>query len=143
MNLLNQKQVRLFLLAFLFSSLYSFAQINFESGYFISNNGDRVDCFIKNVGWNDNPNQFEYKLTETSEAKVGTIEAVREFGILDFLKYERHLTKIDRSSDIVSRLSSQRAPEYSVKKVFLKVLVDAKVDLLVFNAKDVKRFFTV
>lgn len=141
MNYLIRMKVKLLFLTFLFSSLYSLAQIKYEQGYYIDNGGNRIDGLIKNVGWNDNPNEFEFKLTENSEAKTLEIEDVIEFGILDFLKYERHITKIDRSSDNTTRLSSQRAPEFETKQIFLKILVDGKADLFGYQDKDVKRFF--
>lgn len=141
MNNFIRLKVKLIFLIFLFSSLYSFAQIKYEHGYFIDNDGSRIDCLIKDVGWNDNPDKFEFKLTENADAKIIGVDDVIEFGISDFLKYERHITKIDRSSDIVTKLSSQRAPEYETKKVFLKVLVEGKADLLVYQDRDVNRFY--
>ncbi|WP_286419829.1 hypothetical protein [Myroides odoratimimus] len=39
---------KLFVFLFLATSLVGFAQINFEPGYYVDNNGNRVEGLIKN-----------------------------------------------------------------------------------------------
>ena len=48
----------------LFLSFIGFTQIRFEKGYFITNYGKRIDCFIKDIDWKNNPTKFDYKLNE-------------------------------------------------------------------------------
>lgn len=55
------KTILIFTLTIL--SINTFAQ-DFEKGFYIENNGKRVDCLIKNIDWLYNPESFEYKLNE-------------------------------------------------------------------------------
>ena len=91
MNL--KKQFLLFLIITLHFSGYS--QISFVKGYFIKNSGEKIECFIKNIDWKDNPTQFNYKLSKDDDQKEATIEAVKEFGIYDIVKYQRYTVDID------------------------------------------------
>ena len=51
----------LLVISFLFYLTFSYSQITFEKGYFISNDGIKTECFIKNLDWRNNPTEFEYK----------------------------------------------------------------------------------
>lgn len=79
-------------------SLNSYSQINFEKGYFINNSNQRIECKIRNIDSKKNPTQFEYRLTDEGDSKMGNIVTVREFGIYNEAKYSAALVKIDRSS---------------------------------------------
>jgi len=57
-------------LFFLMISSGIFAQVNFEKGHFITENGQKTECFIKNEGWESNPSKFDYKLTLDSDVNV-------------------------------------------------------------------------
>jgi hypothetical protein len=88
-----------FLLLATLLTINVYAQVVFESGYFIDNSGQKVECLIRNVDRSDNPTEFQYKLSERSEINTATIESVKEFGVDGFSKYIRSEVKIDRSSD--------------------------------------------
>ena len=109
------------LLTLLFLTLNIFSQSNFEKGYFINNSGNKTTCLIKNENWKNNPNSFEYKLSESDESKKNSINNVSEFSIPGKFKYEKHLSKIDKSSSIDYRLSKVRVPEYEEKEVLFKI----------------------
>lgn len=117
------------------------AQIDFEPGYFIDNEGNRVDCLIKNVGWRDNPDQFEYRFREEDLSRTARLETVRAFGIGDYVKYIRYEVDIDYSSDITSELSMNNTPEFRQQTVLLKSLVEGKAGLFAYSKGQVKRFF--
>ena len=59
------KKLLLILLAFTLQ-LFS-AQIKFEKGYLITNNGERKEILIKNKDWLNNPTEFTYKIAESTE----------------------------------------------------------------------------
>lgn len=59
------------LLFFMILSSQCFSQISFESGYFIDNSNQRINCWIKNVDWRNNPSQFNYKLK--NQVKLGKV----------------------------------------------------------------------
>lgn len=132
-----------FLLLMLFSlvSFSSIAQIYFEKGYFINNNGETKNVLIKNMDWKNNPSKFEYRLSENSEVKIKTIDKVKEFGISTNSKYIRVKVKIDRSSDDLNQLSKTKRPEFKEEELFLKILVEGKADLFLYQDGDLKRYF--
>lgn len=117
------------------------AQINFESGYFIDNNGNKVECFIRNVDWIDNPIEFKYRLSENSEVSVGEIDKIKEFGVSDVVKYIRAEVEIDRSSDNTGDLSFSKTSNFSKEVLFLKTLIDGESSLYSYVGSDITRFF--
>jgi len=119
----------------------AFSQIDFEKGYFVDNDGNRIDCLIKNVDWRDNPDQFEYKRSETSENLTAYIKDVSMFGIADYVKYERHKVNVDRSSDLVDDLTETKTPSFQSEELFLKVLVEGKASLFLYEDGNSRRFF--
>ena len=60
---------QLFILLLTVLAVNSNAQVNFDKGYFIDNNGQKTECLIKNADRGNNPSSFEYKLSESSEPK--------------------------------------------------------------------------
>ena len=118
-----------------------YAQIAFEKAYFITNDDQRVECFIKNVDWNNNPLEFEYRLDENTEAAIESIENVKEFGVYDFSKYVRAQVDIDLSDKSISEITTSRAPVFETKELFLKVLVDGHLSLYHYRNKRIERFF--
>ncbi len=117
------------------------AQIKFENGYFITNAGEKVECLIKNTDWKNNPTQFEYKTSEDSESKTETIRTIKEFGIIGVSKYQKHQVNIDKSSEEINNLSTGRNPEFQIATVFLKVLVEGKANLYLYQDKTLRKFF--
>lgn len=51
------------LLLVIFFSVKVCAQVTFEPGFLINNNGERIDCLIQDEGWWNNPEAFTYRLT--------------------------------------------------------------------------------
>jgi hypothetical protein len=121
--------------------LNSNAQIKFENGYFITNEGVKVTCFIKNIDWLNNPQEFIYKINENSEPMKSDISKVSEFGILNISKYKRVDIEIDESSLEIDKLDYNSAPQFIKKQLFLKVLVEGKASLFSYNSKNNNRFF--
>ncbi len=122
-------------------SIYSYAQISFEEGYYIDNSGKKTVCYIKNLDWKNNPEDFLYKLTLDSEVAKKTINTTKEFKIGAALKYERHTVKIDQSSKDVKRLSTVREPDFVEKTVFLKSVVEGKASLFLYESNKQRRYF--
>ncbi|WP_114778525.1 porin family protein [Botryobacter ruber] len=132
----------LLLLAFaLMVSIKCFSQIAFEQGYFINNENQKKDCFIKNVDWRNNPTQFEYKLSQDSKTQKADIQSVKEFGIPGDFKYIRASVNIDRSSDDIRFMSADRSPIFKEEQLFLKVLVEGKASLFIYEDGSLTRFF--
>ena len=124
----------------------SYAQISFEKGYYIDNNDQRIDCLIKNIDWKNNPTEFEYKLSENSTPEKATITSVKEFGVVSISKYIRSTVNIDRSIDNVNSvilISKEKNPVYKEEELFLKVLLEGKASLYLFEMGNSKNFFIV
>ena len=104
-------------------SLTTLAQIKFEKGYFISNDGTKTECLIKNIDWENNPSRITFKLNENSIPKEITINEIEEFGIDDISKYERHTVSIDVSSQNLISLEKKVSPTFEEMQLLLKVLI--------------------
>jgi len=131
----------LFLLLFAILSIKSFSQIIYERGYFIDNLNLRTECLIRNVDWKNNPTKFNYKLALDSIVQIVDIKNVKEFGIYDASKYIRALVDIDRSSENINNLGTDRNPTYQKEQLFLKILVEGLATLYVYEGENITRFF--
>lgn len=125
----------------LFICTASFAQIDFEKGYFISNNGARTVCFIENADWRSNPTVFNYKLPASEEKKVQNIIGVKEFGIDNVSMYKRYTVKIERSQNETGLLLKNKAPEWKEETLFLQALVTGEASLFSYTDGNVTKFF--
>lgn len=125
------------------SALLTYSQIHFEPGYFIDNSGNKIDCLIKNTDRMINPVEFEYKLSENASPKIASIDAVREFGILNTIhRYVRATVLMDRSSEKVAELDNRYAPDFQKEVIFLRVLIAGKASLYAYyGSGGLKRFF--
>lgn len=132
---------KLLFLLITISTTYSFAQITFEKGYYIDNNNNKISCLIKNLDWKNNPKDFEYKLSENDEPKLATLESVSEFGIDQASKYIRKTVDIDRSTNNLNNLEKGKNPKFVEEQLFLKVLIEGKANLYLYEEGNLKRFF--
>ncbi|WP_347374846.1 outer membrane beta-barrel protein [Aequorivita sp. Q41] len=135
---MKNKFVFLFILLI---SAIGFSQINFEEGYLIDESGKKQSVLIKNMDWKDTPDSFEYKTSQNSEVKTGTLKNVKSFGIANQSQYVRVTVNIDRSSDNTSQLSYSKNPVFKEETIFLKVLLDAKASLYSYEGANFTRFF--
>lgn len=119
----------------------TYAQIAYEEGYFINNSDQQIDCLIKNRDWKNNPTRFDYKLTEEGETKTVTLKEAKEFGITNTLKYVRKKVEIDRSSSITNSLTYDPNPVFKEEELFLRVLVEGKANLYLYEAGNLQRYF--
>jgi len=117
------------------------AQIVYEKAYFIDQTQERTECIIRNVGWKDNPVEFEYKLHEEGANVKAGIDSIMEFGISGTDVYRRYRVLIDRSGTSSKTLSSERNPVYQEEVLFLKVLVEGSPSLLYYSDGNLERFF--
>ncbi|HEU0136990.1 MAG TPA: hypothetical protein VFQ50_06835 [Flavobacterium sp.] len=125
----------------LFVATSGIAQIKWQPGYFIDNTGTRTECLIYNRDWNDNPVQFEYKISEgADEAKRG-LKDTREFGVNGESVYVRAEVDMDRASNKVGTYPSEKDPVFVRETFFLKVLVQGTNTLFVVNKSGLEKFF--
>jgi hypothetical protein len=119
----------------------SYSQVSFEKGYFIDESDQRIECFIKNKDWKNNPTEFKYKIDPNGEAQTATIVKVKEFGIVGFSKYVRATVDIDRSSDKPDQLSVDRNPNFQKEQLFLNTVIEGKASLFFYFEGQLVRFF--
>ena len=122
--------------------LCAYAQNKFQQGYFINNSGQKIECLIQNDDWKNNPSNFKYKTSETSEVQTGNLANVKEFVITGKSKYQKFKVDIDRSSNKATQLSTKRTAEFSNETLFLKVLVEgSNASLYSYIESNLRRYF--
>lgn len=134
-----KKQLLLVLIAIL--GLNCYAQISYEKGYYINNSGQKIEGLIKNIEWLNNPTSIQFKSSENSDVQNLSIESVKEFRVYNYHKYERHTVDMDRSSDYLKDLSSDRNVNFKSETLFLKIEVDGDATLYSYFEGNLKRFF--
>ncbi len=132
---------KIFLALTLLIGVAAIAQIKFEPGYFIDNNGKKTECLIRNLAWKNNPETFEYILSEGENPQKTTIQEVSEFSAGNGYKYKRFTTEIDYSSNNTSELSVNKSPDFQTKTVFLKTLIEGKAVLYQYEELNLIRYF--
>jgi hypothetical protein len=119
-----------------------FAQNKFEKGYFINNDGEKIECFIQNDDWRSNPTYFKYKNNLDSKILTTNSTNVKEFKIGNATKYKRFTVEIDRSSKKTSHLSTKRTSVFKEETLFLKAVVEgSKASLYSYVDVDLYRYF--
>lgn len=129
------------LVFFLFFIFNSYSQINFEKGYFINNNGEKTDCLIKNLDWNNNPTSFDYKLTDDSVILSNSIINTQEFGIINISKYKRVKVNIDRTGGANNEMNYSRYPVFTEETLFLKTLITGRASLFSYVEGSYNSYF--
>ena len=117
-----------------------YAQINFEPGYFIDNKGLKKECLIKNVAWKNNPVTFDYKLSENAEAQQALLKDVASFEVSGY-KFIRFTVQMDRSSNQIDYLASNRSFNPVAATVFLKVLIEGTINLYSYEEGNLVKYF--
>ena len=119
-----------------------FAQIKFEKGYFIKNEGEQVSCYIENSDWKDSPLEINYKINLDAPLQKASLEDLQEFQIAKHTKYIKRTVDLDMSSDNANSLSYVRKPLFEKKTIVLKVLLEGEISLYKYEKNLMLRFFT-
>ncbi len=122
-------------------SFNCYSQTKYENGYYINNNDEKIACFILNNDWLNNPTEISLKYSEDEQSETKTIESIKEFGIIEKIKYQRHNVNIDRSRNSLSALDHNRNPVLKKEQLFLKVLIEGKANLYSYNSSSIEKFF--
>src|SRR5687768_15407064 len=103
----------------LFLLAKTYGQVEFQPGYIINSEGQKISCQIKNIDWLSNPDKIEYRLPEGSEVVEGAAANILEFQVAGFPRYAAASVDIDFSSPDFAHLSFERNPVWERKTVFL------------------------
>lgn len=119
----------------------SFAQINFEKGYIVNLEGERIECLIRNDDVKNNPKEIVYKMDESGDVLLASPLTIKKFEILGGLKYISAKVKIDTSGVLLESLSQTRYPLWKEETVFLKEILRGTASLYSFTTPGYTRFF--
>lgn len=126
--------------ALFLASMALSSQNKWENGKIEFENGTTIECQIKNEKWTDNPNTIKYK-NENGIESTADLNDLKTFEIFNTLKYIKASVEIETSSAKVNELTSTREAFFEKKVVLLKVLMDGKADLLVYENNGRTRYF--
>jgi hypothetical protein len=121
----------------------SYSQKNTFKGYFVDNDGDTVNCFIKRISSEYNPSRFLYK-TDSAKSSFQTkaIDEVKSFGIYGGDDYERHSTNMNTAFTDLENIGHNPEIERKVTTVFLKTYqFNEGIKFFVYREKSKERFF--
>ncbi len=130
----------LFIFLLLFS-IKTVAQIQYEKGYIITNDNERIECLIKNKDLLSNPKSIEYKRNAGDSIRNGNLNDIKEFGISGTATFVMAEVDIDQSSTNLNDLTSTKEPIWSKEKIFLKLLVKGKANLYFYRNGNKELFF--
>ena len=114
------------------------AQTKFEKGFYLNNNGERVDGLIKNEDWLNDPKKITFKSDENQEDVTLEMNKVSYFEV-GLYKYKRFEVPYDLNYNENSAPSYDKEPDYVERTVFLQLLVEGKASL--YKLGDEKRFY--
>ncbi|MCK6617929.1 MAG: PorT family protein [Cyclobacteriaceae bacterium] len=120
---------------------FVFAQYSWDKGYFINNDGARVECLIKRLDGAYTPKKIDYKLSENDAPSELKPHDIREFGVADEGVFVSATVSIDRSSSNLNQAGNNRNPEWSRETLFLKIIADGQATLYVYRTDGFTRFF--
>ncbi len=135
----NRITILFALLTLNFMSIIS--QTSYDKGYFISTEGIKTECLIENKEWEICPIELSYKVTEQGDQQRIKTSKLKEFEIFGSSKYISRVVEIDKSRSEISELSPSKNPVWLTEKLFLKVLVEGKASLYMYNEYNLTRFF--
>ncbi len=126
------------------SILYSSAvgqKADFESGYYISSSGERVEGLILNEKWTNSPDQISFKQNALSSLVVLEANEFQEFGVAD-LKYERHdVLAALNVTDSDKELGEDRNAEQEKQTLLLKVIIEGPVSFYSYVQGNIIKYF--
>ena len=116
------------------------AQIDFQPGYYLRNDGTRISCLIKDYGWRNNPKNIVLKTSSDAAPVTIGIDNIAEFGVGNS-KYQRLEVDVEISGDALDELNNSPVPKYRHETAFLKLLVEGRASLYLYTDKRLNRYF--
>ena len=130
-------------LTFLISllSIFNLLAQKYESGYYIDNFDNKIEGFIKNADWKNNPTSFEFKKNIEDNNSTISIEMCKEFAITNISKYTRSKVQIEKSSLILRNIDYEKELIFTEETLFLKHLISGKNSLFYYYNGGLEKFF--
>jgi len=135
-----RKIISFCIIIFLYCSV-SWAQDNFKKGYLITENTQKIPCFIQKENWKNNPENVTYKIKEEDPLITVPLKDILEFGIEGQIKYIKAEVPVEKYSSDLKVLSKDKAPDFENKTVLLDVLLEGEYNLYSYINNGKKQFF--
>ncbi|PWL38489.1 hypothetical protein DKG77_09495 [Flagellimonas aquimarina] len=119
-------------LFFIIISISASGQRDFEPGYFIDDNDNKLECLIQNEKWLFSPKEVFYKLNESSEVKSFTVKNCKEFKIGDEGVFMRVSGDFPITQSKLKKKELSPDPELSQKTTFVQNIVKGNASLFWF-----------
>ena len=116
------------------------AQIDFQPGYYIRNDGTKVSCLIKDRGWRNNPKNIVCKTSPDAAPVTIGQESITEFSVGN-AKYQRFSIDVDTSAQGLEDLGRSWLSQFRHETAILRVLVEGKATLFVYRNGDRTKFY--
>ncbi len=122
----------------LFFSSFIYAQ--HTKGYYITNEGERVNGYYKNTDFTDN-NTFEFKNNLVGNYIKIKTEDIVEYGLGADFRFIKYTVQYDKSGIYDDNLSNIKSPEWVSSTVFLRVIAQGTATLYSYRGKEGIQFF--
>lgn len=127
-------------LFFLFFIQFSYSQYRFEDGYYITQDGDKINCLIEKREWSNWSNE-SFNISQNGSLEQIKISEVSEFGIDGKLKFITKEVEIDKSSDAFEDLNQSKDFKFIKERVLLKVIAEGDLSLYLYLKDNIRKFF--
>lgn len=132
---------RVLMVIVLLNVLLVSAQSPLKKGYYIDNNGNKTEGFIKDVDWNQNPKSFWFTTTENGNLSEIAIAQASYFQVEGGQAFRRFSVSIDPASDTASQLDDFPDFRLATETVFLRVLLSSEASLYEYVGGSNIRFY--
>ncbi|NEM97562.1 PorT family protein [Pontibacter burrus] len=134
----------IFTTLFCLLAVSSYAQKNFVKGYYITTAGDTVQSYIDDKNWVKAPDRIRVASSPESNT-VTTFSAadIKGFGLANGDRFVSEIVQIDKSPVDVNQMIVGAAPIIVTDTVFLRVLVNGKLNLLYMEDESAKQHFYI
>ena len=112
-----------------------------QQGYYITNNGQRIDGYFKTTNfYNTESLQFKQQSSEESFSNLDA-NTISEYGIGTEFKFIKKTFKTDDSETNLKRLSTSPEPKWITVTGFLNVIIEGKASLYSYHNDKGEKFF--
>ncbi|MDX2415482.1 MAG: hypothetical protein QNK33_09860 [Bacteroidales bacterium] len=125
------KRIRniLLLTVVIMTSINAYAQKGFAEGYIVDNMGIKKNCMINRYLLKENPFCVEYTQDEGETLLIATTDDIKEFGLINSIKYIRSSISGDWFFDNVDTINARIADPNGNVYFFLRSVVEGKASL--------------
>jgi len=134
-NMYQYKRILSFTFILVSIHFNSWSQKGFGNGYYIINNGEKIECLLQKPI--NNPNEIIIKKEENLLPDTISIHNVKEFKIYKHTKYKRFIVPENNSLKAIQRIST----ETNYDTLFLRYLVEGNANLYEYIDSNQMRYY--